>query len=251
MDDVRDRSHEVWLKDEPLNYSSSLIEYSRVAAPLLAGFSLAAVVELAGGSRGLRGDIALVAFTAAACLLVFAIQTALVASIYQTPPADRMAWWPEAQSDRHTLARLRSDQWRDGLTARRIGVRVRWLFNLGIIGFLSGLIAVLVPASGGWNAARVGAIGCAGCAALIEIMGTLGRPRRILRHIWPTHRDLQEAERVRLHHAARMDEDELHAVLFDGRTKSRQEHDRAESALTLRVAQSLQDIARRQAAGGR
>ena len=91
----QERAKVVWSRPVPLGKALGVSTFGTIAAPVLAGFSLTTVVELVGrNSRGIRGDLAIAAFTGAAGLLVFAIQAALIAASYQVSPADRMAWIP-------------------------------------------------------------------------------------------------------------------------------------------------------------
>ena len=74
------------------------------------------------------------------------------------------------------------DQWRDEKLAWRLYARCRWTYNLGIIAFLGGLIAVLIPSPGKWDdlhTARVFpivALVVAAIAILIEIVLTFRKP---------------------------------------------------------------------------
>src|SRR3712207_6838689 len=189
---LNDERSQFWSKDKVLGYPTSLVDYAKVAAPLLAGFSLSAAIALAGrSSRGLRGDIAVLAFALAAALLIFAIQAALNASMYQTSPADRLAWWPEVRTNTSVADQVRRDQWLEAATAKKYRTRTRWTYNLGIIAFLAGLLAALVPGPGTWNAVRIATLSVIGLAIFVELIGTVERPVFLLRLLSPARSDLE------------------------------------------------------------
>jgi hypothetical protein len=183
----------VWSRPEPLGLATSGSTFGSVAAPLLAGFSLTAVVELVGkDDGGLRGDGALIAFAAAAGLLVYTIQLSVTAARHQVSPADRLAWIPEARLDDDWLNWLRDNQWRDEALAERQRARARVSYNGGILAFLAGLVLVLVPGPGDWRLARVLALAAAGTVLLAELVLLAEHPRLVRSALSPTIDDLEE-----------------------------------------------------------
>ncbi|PZS27883.1 MAG: hypothetical protein DLM59_15580 [Pseudonocardiales bacterium] len=104
----------VWFNKDPLGYGPGLAGFGAVAAPLLAGFALTAVIELTGRDHiGVRGGLAMLGFTYSAAVLLVALQSALSATFWQVPPADRLARFPEGRLDPEWLAWIRQQQWRD------------------------------------------------------------------------------------------------------------------------------------------
>lgn len=187
----------VWSRSRLIAYPASLVDFAKVAAPLLTGFSLAAVVAMVGRDQhGLRGDLAIMSFSLAATLLTFAIQAGLTAATYQASPADRLAWTPEARGDNEEAARLRQEQWDDEVLANCYRIRTQYAYNLGIVCFLAGLVCVLVPAPGGWSAPRIVGIVAACLAVAIELVGLTGWPPLVRRLLSPTLEDL-DRERAR------------------------------------------------------
>lgn len=191
MSQTDDTAKEVWSKSRLIAYPASLIEFSKVAAPLLAGFSLTAVIEITGrdGST-FFGDIATMCFSGAAALLIFAIQAGLTAACYQASPADRLAWVPEAHENRDLAVQLRRDQWDDERIADRYRERARHTYNMGIILFLAGLGFVLVPSPIDSSIPRAIGVVVVAIAALVEILTYAGRPKIFRRLLSPTAEDI-------------------------------------------------------------
>jgi MFS family permease len=181
----------LWRRSEPVGYGIGLTSFATFAAPLLAGFSLTTIVTLSGtlDNRGTRGDIAIAAFSVATVLMLFTLQAGLVASQRAIPPDQRASLHPEARHYGEWMRRLRSDQWRDEKLAWGIYVRCRWTYNLGIIAFIGGLIALLIPNK--WDdphpgpVFRIIAFVVAIIAILIEIALTLGKPTRLSNWLIP------------------------------------------------------------------
>jgi hypothetical protein len=187
----------VWNRPQPLGAAAGGTTFGLVAAPLLAGFSLSAVLDLVkADDGGLRGDVGIAAFATAAALLVFTVQASISASRFQVSPADRIAWIPEAGNDPVWREWLHAVQWRDEELARRLRARAKHSYNLGIVAFLAGLVSVLVPDPGDWQPGRIVAVAAAGLALLIELVLIAGRPRRVRAALMPTIDDY-EAERTR------------------------------------------------------
>lgn len=178
------RDPALWRHPEPTGYVVGFTSFATIAAPLIAGFSLTTIVTLSSSAdnRGTRGGIAIAAFSVAAVLMLFTLQAGLAASQRAIPPDQRAAQYPEARYQLGWMRKLLLDQWRDEKLAWRLYARCRWTYNLGIIAFLGGLIAVLIPSSGKWDnfhTARVFpivALVAAVIAILIEIVLTFRWP---------------------------------------------------------------------------
>jgi len=177
----------VWRRREPLGYASGLVSFASVAAPLLTGFALTTIVELTGrDERGTRGDIAIAAFAIAAGLLIYAIQAGLAAGQLAIAPDQRSAQVPEARGYPEWMRRLREDQWRDATLAERLFTRTRIAYNLGLLAFLAGLTATLIPGPGDWTPIRIAAVAAAGTAGGIEIVLVSGHLRPVSHWLLPT-----------------------------------------------------------------
>ena len=205
----------VWNRHEPLGAGAGGTTFGIVAAPLLAGFSLTAVVELVTREDGgVRGDVAVAAFAVAAGLLVFTIQASISANRYQVSPADRIAWTPEALADPHWLTWLRDRQWRDEDLASWHRRNAKRSYNAGIVAFLAGLVAVLVPDPGDWRPGRTVALAAGVLALLVEVLLVTGRPRFVRRVLMPTITDYQANGRRPWHsEVPAMDPDDLRGMV--------------------------------------
>lgn len=141
-----------WRKPGSLGYPAALDAVGNVAAPLLAGFSLASVVVIASDPSHFRWPgAAMLALTIAAVLLVNALQCSFHARRDLWSADDVRAWWPELDEHPEWEERLRHEQdaafrrWQQwsGWTTR--------LYNAGILALLIGLVCVLPPVEGGSN----------------------------------------------------------------------------------------------------
>jgi hypothetical protein len=101
-------------KPAPLFYGSALESVSTVAAPLLAGFSLAAAVALGADAEKFRwSGGAMLSLTIAAVLLVSAVQCGFTARRHFYSAADVKDWRPDAQEDSDRELKLRERQQED------------------------------------------------------------------------------------------------------------------------------------------
>jgi hypothetical protein len=177
----------VWLRASPLNYGVGLSAFASVAAPLLVGFSLGAVMTLLGRpDRGVHGDVALCAFTLAASLLLFAIQAGLSAHQLNASPDQRLSQTPEARDWEPWMEKMRRDQWRDAHYVAALGTRTRRGYNGGVVSFTFGLAAVLWPSAGLDKPILLGAFALSIVSCLVEIALAFGRPKRFVHWIMPT-----------------------------------------------------------------
>lgn len=188
-----ERQPSLWLRLVPLGYGIGLTSFATIAAPLLAGFSLTTIVALSSSAenRGTRGDIAIAAFSVTTTLMLFALQTGIAASERDIPPDQRAAQYPEARHGLRWMEKLRAEQWRDQALALRLYARCRWTYNLGIIAFLGGLIALLIPSPGKWGdlhtglVFRIAALAVTAIALLIEIVLTFRKPPAVSKWLVP------------------------------------------------------------------
>jgi hypothetical protein len=133
-----------WVTPENYGAAEALTSVGTVAAPLLAGFSLAAMAQtLTLTPNEVRWpDAALLLFLLAATLFIAAVQATFWARQYQTSPHEIMAWWPDAK-DRLSL--LQREQERHAAGFRMWSNRARAAYNAGLLCLLAGLTALSVP----------------------------------------------------------------------------------------------------------
>src|ERR1022692_1672792 len=159
-DNPRRTDPRLWSRLVPVGYGIGFISFATMASPLLAGFSLTTIVTLSGSAdhRGTRGDIAIAAFSIAAVLMLYTLQVGLAVSQRSLPPDQRASQYPEARVMLGWMQQLRLDQWRDQKLALRLIRRSRWTYNLGIIAFIGGLLALQIPGPGQWDDRYTGSL---------------------------------------------------------------------------------------------
>ena len=159
----------VWKSLSPVGRAEGTKGFGSVAAPLLAGFSLTAVVLLLSLERRppLAGP-ALALLSGATVLLVMATQFALTAVRYAISPAERLEWTPEATVDARTLDLEREAQSVERDLFERIDRRAGILYDLGILSLLLGLFLVLWPSK--VDVWRLVALAVVAIAELAEIL---------------------------------------------------------------------------------
>jgi hypothetical protein len=166
-----------WRKPAPLGYGSAIDSLGSVAAPLLAGFSLASVIIVSDDSVNFRWPGAVVlALAIAAVALIGSVQCAYYARQYLWSGAEVSDWWPEMKADTGLETLLRREQ---AEAFYRWGGWIRWArttYDFGIMALLAGLGLGLVPlhdsgfqSSLRWAAVSVAFVACVGEAAWIVI----------------------------------------------------------------------------------
>lgn len=162
-----------------------------IAAPLLAGFSLAAMVGTLtiSPSEARWPDVALLLFMLAAVLFVAAVQAMFWARGYQASPPEIQAWWPDA-TDPQRLAQLQREQKRHTAGFRMWSNRARVTYSAALLCLLAGLTMLAVPpgsygnaAISRWLAVAVGA--AAFIAESLWVMGSFTNPRWMARLLQP------------------------------------------------------------------
>jgi hypothetical protein len=166
-----------WRKPAPLGYSSAMDSLGAVAAPLLAGFSLATVVIVSDDAASFRwpGGV-LLALAIAAVAFVGSVQCAYNSRQYIWSAADVADWWPEAVPDSQLELLLRDEQ-ATAFGRWQVWVRcTRWSYDAGILALLAGLGLGLAPATARsaeaglrWAAAGVAFAACTGELAWIVL----------------------------------------------------------------------------------
>ena len=146
-----------------------------VAAPLLAGFSLASVIVVSDDAANFRWPgAAILALAIGAVALIGSVQCAYNARQYLWSGAEVSDWWPEMTADSALETLLRDEQ---AEAFHRWEIWARWArvtYNLGILALLAGLGLGLAPPHGRgfqenlrWAAVIVAFAACAGEALWI------------------------------------------------------------------------------------
>lgn len=133
-----------WETPEKYGTADALSSMGTIAAPLLGGFSLAAMVQTLtlkpGDARW--PDAALLLFLLAATLFIGAMQAMFWAREYQVSPQEIKSWWPDAE-DR--LAMLRVEQVKHAAGFKMWSNRARVAYNAALLCLLAGLTVLVVP----------------------------------------------------------------------------------------------------------
>lgn len=156
----------IWTMPEWYGSQEALTSMGTIAAPLLAGFSLAAVVQTLTltSSETRWSNASVLLFLLAAVLLIAAVQAAFWARQYQTSPSEIKDWWPDAdRTDR--LAQLRHGQKLHAAGFRVWTNRARVVYDAGLLCLIAALTILAVPAASDnrgsalrWVAVAVGAL---------------------------------------------------------------------------------------------
>jgi hypothetical protein len=135
-----------WQRPAPLGYASAIDSVGGVAAPLLAGFSLASVIVISQNAANFRWPgAAILGLTIAAVALVATVQCSFNARQYIWSMADVRAWWPDAEEYAEHEQRLRAEQ---GWAFGRWQAWTAWTratYALGILALLTALALALPP----------------------------------------------------------------------------------------------------------
>lgn len=159
-----------WRKPAPLGYGSATDSVGSVAAPLLAGFSLASVIVVSDDATNFRWPGAVIlALAIAAVMFIGSVQCAFNARQYLWSGAEVSDWWPEMKEGTELETLLRGEQ---SAAFHRWQAWTRWTrmtYNLGILALLAGLGLGLAPRQGSgvqeslrWAAVGMAFAACAG-----------------------------------------------------------------------------------------
>jgi hypothetical protein len=172
--------------------AEALNSMGTIAAPLLGGFSLAAMVQTTtiGTGETRWPDAALLLFLLAAVLFVTAVQAMFWARSYQTTPKEIQDWWPDA-TDPNRLEKLRDEQRWHAKGFRMWADRARATYNAAMLCLLAALTLLAVPAQSHvqtaflrWLAVAVG--GVAFIAETTWIVGSFRNTEWIARLLQPS-----------------------------------------------------------------
>jgi hypothetical protein len=179
------KSRMLWRRPDDFGFQETMRGLGGVAAPLLAGFSLATIATLAAADRPPRlGDWAILALAGAACLLLYSMQVAFLGLGHDPRPSEALSWYPEAVVDKQTLNWLRRRQGRDYRLAVKYQARHALTYDAGLLLFLCGLGLLTWPQAGHASVARYTAVAVVGVAFAVELYWVVVRrlnPKRVAR----------------------------------------------------------------------
>jgi hypothetical protein len=147
---------QVWQRPSPLGEPDAVRGLGATVAPLLSGFSLAAIATLINVDPSRKPpltDFAIGAFAVTVALLLQAMQFAFLVLRYSATPESRLSVNPRARQTSVELEGEREVQWHDFLSAEFYRRRVYVLYELGLLAFLTGLLFLMIPKT--WSTGRV------------------------------------------------------------------------------------------------
>jgi len=171
----------VWRRPHALGYAEALRSFGGVVAPLLAGFSLAAIatVVTADDSPPL-GDWAVGAFGVAVALLLYSMQVASLGLTRNSTPDEVLMWRPEATVSEDELQAARVTQAADLKEVQQLGALAFRTYGWGIVAFLTGVLLLIIPE--GWSAGRIIGSCAIGAALVVEVWWLTANRYPRLRH---------------------------------------------------------------------
>jgi len=126
--------------------AEALNSMGTIAAPLLAGFSLAAMVQTLTitKTQARWPDTAFLLFMLAAVLFITTVQAMFWARSYQVTPQQIKEWWPDAD-DAGRMELLHREQKRHAAGFRMWSNRARVIYSVALICLLAALTLLAVP----------------------------------------------------------------------------------------------------------
>ena len=162
-----------WRRPSPLGYGPSIDAMGNVAAPLLAGFSVATLGIVLTAEQSLRWPgIVIICLTGAAASFVMCLQCGFHARQHLYSPADAADWWEESDLEARRDD-IQAEQEHDYEVWLVWMNRTRRLYNSGIYVLWVGIGVALVPPvreSTSEATSRWAAVGVATAALLTELL---------------------------------------------------------------------------------
>jgi uncharacterized protein YegP (UPF0339 family) len=131
-------------------------------------------------------EAAVALFAVSAALFLYALQFTGLALGYRASPGERQAYYPETKTDEKALDKVRKQQWQETKLWLTFSAQAGTCYNLGLLCFLLGLGAVIVPRDT-WSPGRVVALSIVILAIAFEatwVLSNASRPTWLL----PTRR---------------------------------------------------------------
>jgi hypothetical protein len=155
------------MRPNMLGYAEALRGLGGIVAPLLTGFSLAAIATLVTASDAPPlAEWASAALATAVALLLFSMQVAFLSLTRNSSPADVLTWRPEATVTEEALASAREAHAADFAEMTRLGKLSFGAYGTGLLAFLAGVLLLMVP--GEWTLAWAIAVGITAVALALE-----------------------------------------------------------------------------------
>jgi hypothetical protein len=191
-------SARVWERPQTPNDAEVFKGFGGIVAPLLAGFSLSAIVTLATQSPNNEIpllEFAVAGFTISTVLLLLSIQFSFMAVRHHVAPSDRLDWRPEAAEDNDDLE---DERWIQSLDMKLAGIysgRAGTCYNVALLAFSTALVLALIPSN--WSLGRILAVAMAIAGGIIEVLWIMGQGFEPIRsRLLPDYRDVSDgAER--------------------------------------------------------
>ena len=159
-----------WETPRRYGATEALVSMGTIAAPLLAGFSLAGFVQvLALGTADVRWrNASLLLLMLASLLLIFSVQATFWARQYAVTPSDITDWWPDWQQP-YRMRMIRREISEHNAGFRRWSNLARTAYELGLLALISALTVLAVPPPSTGAALRWLAV----CAGVLAFAGEL------------------------------------------------------------------------------
>jgi hypothetical protein len=169
----RPRRH-IWRFQDPLGTVDANRAMGTVAAPLLAGFTLATIVALLTAGSMPERDWGITIFTAAAVMFVLSMQFTYMGLMYAASPSERVSWMPRVpghEPDEAAYTETALVQAKDFKLQERYFTRAGRLYNFSILAYTAGLALILVPKT--WTAPRSITLAILSVAFILEAIWTI------------------------------------------------------------------------------
>lgn len=171
----------VWQRPRALGYHETLRGLGGIVAPLLAGFSLAAIATIVTSDTApALAEWAAAAFAAAVALLLFSMQVAIDALRQNSSPSDVLMWRPEATVSDDELQLARLAQAADFREMTRLGRLSLETYGFGLVAFLLGVLLLMIPDE--WSPAWVVGVAVTSAALTLEVWWLAANRMRWLPH---------------------------------------------------------------------
>jgi hypothetical protein len=182
-----------WEMPDLYGQVEALNSMGTIAAPLLAGFSLVAMVQTLtiNTSQARWPTVAVPLFMLAAVLFVTTVQAMFWARMYQASPKEIMDWWPDADAAHPERLKLLQEEQKVHAAGFRVwSDRARATYSVALLCLLAALTVLAVPAESHgqgpvwrWLAVAVG--GVAFIAEVIWITGSFTNIKWLARLLQP------------------------------------------------------------------
>lgn len=170
-------SHCTGTPPELYGEAEALNSMGTIAAPLLGGFSLAAMVLTVTitTSETRWPDAALLLFMLAAVFFVATVQFMFAARRFQASPSEFKAWWPDAEQPQR-IKKLQNDQKRHAAGFRRWSGRALVTYRVAVLCLQAALTMIAVPAvsHGQVSVLRWSAVAVGGAVFIAQAIWVIG-----------------------------------------------------------------------------